>query len=140
MVYKKPKQPPSIFDYRQEEPFDENDLVKITLSNSEVLYARLDGWTKHWILDTELLPLTLHTLELSIESRSFRIKTCSIGQTMTIKAVGLPDYLFCRLASKGVVTSLRPVQRSERLVRGTFDHILLNGKRRTKAIKARLSH
>lgn len=140
MVYKRPRKPPSIFDYRQEEPFDDdNDLVTITLSNGDVVHAMLDGWTKHWILDIKLLPLTLHTLGLSIESRSFRIKTCSIGQIMVVKAAGLPDYLFCRLASKGTVISLRPVRRSKRLVRGTFDHTLLDGKRRTKAIQARLS-
>ena len=123
MSYEKEKKPSSIFDYVPVAPIDpDNDLVKIFLSNSDVLYGRRDESTSHWLLDPDLTPPKISLIGIELEARAFRIKVCSIGEPVFIKAIGLPDHLFCCLTRKGTVVRLQTVQRSNRLKPSTLDY------------------
>lgn len=123
MPYKRERKPHSIFDYQQDDP-SEDDLVKITLSNGEVIFVRRGIWKKHWALDPDLMPLRLSVQLRSLEGVALKVKVCTVGKPLVIKAVGLPSYLFCVLTSAGTVTRLRPASRPARFTPGTFECIL----------------
>lgn len=115
----------SIFDYTPDSNHDDDDdLIKVTLSNGEVLFARKGIWKDHWALDPDLLPSKLSVLVRSLESVALKIRSCTVGEPIVVKAVGQPSYLFCVLTSTGTITTLRPVKRPNKCTPARFDYTL----------------